>query len=308
MAKLGFNITAVEREVGLSKDVLRVWERRYGFPTPHRDANGERVYSPEQVDRLRAIKRLIDQGHRPGRLLTATAKDLRALSSPRKTTAPAASEDGLGELIELIELIEQHDPEAYTRAMLQRLARQGLQRFVQDTVAPLATLVGLAWEEGRLQVFEEHLFTELTERVLRQAIATVPAGGRPRILLTSLPQEQHGMGLLMAEATLSLEGARCISLGTQTPVLDIVRAAAAHRADVVALSFSAAFPKRQVPDLLQQLRTALPRRTALWAGGSGMSRIPSQDGVLAMVSLQDAVAALAQWRQDHAPGDGVQEH
>jgi hypothetical protein len=39
-----------------------------------------------------------------------------------------------------------------------------------------------------------------------------------------------------------------------------------------------------------------------------MSRIPSQDGVLAMVSLQDAVAALAQWRQDHAPGDGVQEH
>lgn len=308
MTKLGFNITAVEREVGLSKDVLRVWERRYGFPTPQRDANGERVYSPEQVDRLRAIKRLIDQGHRPGRLLTATAKDLRALSARRKTAAPAVPEDGLGELHQLIELIARHDPEAYTRAMLQRLARQGLQRFVQDTVAPLAALVGLAWEEERLQVFEEHLFTELTERVLRQAIATVPAGHRPRILLTSLPNEQHGMGLLMAEATLSLEGAQCISLGTQTPVLDIVRAAAAHRADVVALSFSAAFPKRQVPDLLKQVRAALPQRTELWAGGSGMSRIPSQDGVLAMVPLQDAVTAVAQWRQARGPGAGAQEH
>jgi DNA-binding transcriptional MerR regulator/methylmalonyl-CoA mutase cobalamin-binding subunit len=300
MAKLGFNITAVEREVGLSKDVLRVWERRYGFPTPHRDANGERVYSPEQVDRLRAIKRLIDQGHRPGRLLTATSKDLRALSARRKTTTSAASEDGLDELHELLQLIERHEPEAYTRVMLQRLARHGLHRFVQDTVAPLATLVGQAWEEGRLQVFEEHLFTELTERVLRQAIATVPAGGPPRILLTSLPNEQHSMGLLMAEATLSLEGAQCISLGTQTPVLDIVRAAAAHRADVVALSFSAAFPKRLVPDLLQQLRAALPQRTELWAGGSGMSRITSPEGVLRLVSLQDAVAAVAQWRKDHA--------
>lgn len=311
MSKLGFNIAAVEREVGLSKDVLRVWERRYGFPTPQRDANGERVYPLEQVDRLRAIKRLIDQGHRPGRLLTATAKDLRALSARRKTAAPAASEDGrdeLHELIELIELIARHDPDAYTRAMLQRLARQGLQRFVQDTVAPLAALVGLAWEEGRLQVFEEHLFTELTERVLRQAIATVPAGRRPRILLTSLPNEQHGMGLLMAEATLSLEGAQCISLGTQTPVLDIVRAAAAHRVNVVALSFSAAFPKRQVPDLLRQVRAALPQRMELWAGGSGMSRIPSQDGVLAMVLLQDAVTAVAQWRQAQGPGDGAQEH
>ena len=38
-----YSIAAVEREVGLSKDVLRVWERRYGFPLPSRDAPGERL-------------------------------------------------------------------------------------------------------------------------------------------------------------------------------------------------------------------------------------------------------------------------
>ena len=69
-----FNITAVERETGLSKDVLRVWERRYGFPAPQRDSNGERRYPPEQVERLRLIKRLMDQGHRPGRLLPAHSR------------------------------------------------------------------------------------------------------------------------------------------------------------------------------------------------------------------------------------------
>ena len=37
---LALNISAVEREAGLSKDVLRMWERRYGFPKPLRDDNG----------------------------------------------------------------------------------------------------------------------------------------------------------------------------------------------------------------------------------------------------------------------------
>ncbi|MEY2631516.1 MAG: hypothetical protein RIR00_170, partial [Pseudomonadota bacterium] len=62
-----FSIAAVERDTGLSKDVLRMWERRYGFPVPDRDTNGERAYPSEQVERLRQIKRLMDQGHRPGK-------------------------------------------------------------------------------------------------------------------------------------------------------------------------------------------------------------------------------------------------
>ena len=61
------SIAAVERDTGLSKDTLRVWERRYGFPQPQRDTYGERVYPLEQLDKLRLIKRLMDQGFRPGR-------------------------------------------------------------------------------------------------------------------------------------------------------------------------------------------------------------------------------------------------
>ena len=55
----GFNIGAVERETGLSKDLLRMWERRYGFPSPARDPMGERQYSLDEVSKLRAIKRLM---------------------------------------------------------------------------------------------------------------------------------------------------------------------------------------------------------------------------------------------------------
>ena len=291
-----FTIAAVERDVGLSKDVLRVWERRYGFPVPNRDPHGERLYPAAQVLRLRLIKRLMDLGHRPGRLMSTPVEELEALAAGSHDVKAADADAGSHELDALVALVRHHDPAAYLQAMQQLLARQGLRQFVMDTVAPLTVQIGSAWQQGRLQVFEEHLFTELTARVLRQAIATVPGGSEPRVLLTTLPKEPHEMGLLMVEAVLSLEGAQCISLGTQMPLMEIVDAVAAHQVDVVALSFSAAFPARQTRALLEQLRAALPGPAELWAGGAGVRKLAAPDGVMCMASLDSAIAAVSRWR------------
>ena len=306
MNTANLSIAAVERNTGLSKDVLRVWERRYGFPAPSRDANGERSYPADQVERLRQIKRLMDQGYRPGKLIALPAAELSRLAPrvARDATvavidpASSANTDGLSEWLALI---KQHDADAFTQAMQQRLARLGLQTFVQDIVAPLTTRVGQAWQEGFFEVFEEHLFTELTERVLRQAIATLPRnGGSPRVLLTSLPDEQHILGLLMIEALLTLEGAACIPLGVNMPLPEIIQAAQAHRADIVALSFSAAFPTRQIPELVQQLRRTLPAPIDLWIGGAGVIRLTPPPGTQRFVSLREGVEALSTWRANHA--------
>lgn len=294
-----FNIAAVERETGLSKDVLRVWERRYGFPLPERDSTGERQYSAEQVDRLCQIKRLMDRGHRPGKLISLPPAELAVLA-PRHPAGAGEQPPPVesNELVNLLDLIRRHDAAGFTQAMQQRIARQGLQRFVQDTIAPLSWQVGQDWEAGRIEVFEEHLFTELSKRLLRQNIAALPAGrGRPRIILTTVPEEQHVLGLLMAEALFSLEGAECIPLGTQMPLMEIARAAEAHEADIVALSFSAAFPFRQVTPLLQQLRKLLPDSVALWAGGAGAQRANCDAGVKLLRSLDEALRALHECQQ-----------
>lgn len=290
-----FNIAAVERDTGLSKDVLRIWERRYGFPVPERDLHGERAYSADQVERLRQIKRLMDQGHRPGKLIAIPPDELATLA-PRRQSGTGGATDMGGELDELLGHIRRHDATGYQTAMRQRLARQGLLSFVLDTVAPLTGRVGDAWEAGEIQVFEEHLFTELTKRLLRQIMGDLPSGEHPRVLLTSLPDEQHVLGLLMVEALLALEGAQCIPLGTQMPLLEIVRAAEVHRADIVALSFSAAFPQRHIAPCVQQLRQLLPAPVALWAGGTGVRRQSLLPGVFFLPTLAGAMAALVDWR------------
>lgn len=288
-----YTITAVEREVGLSKDVLRVWERRYGFPAPQRGARGDRVYTGDEVARLRLVKRLMDSGHRPGKLLAQPLEDLQALAAApalarhtgeAEDAAPAAADELLG-------CVAAHDAAGLARALHQQLAQVGLQRFVQDILAPLTGRVGEEWARGGIGVFEEHLFTEVAVRLLRQAIAAVPPGDGATILLTTAPDEPHGLGLLMVESLLVLQGARCINLGTQLPLLEIVRAAQAYRAGVVGLSFSSAFNTRRIPDLLRQLRSELAADVELWAGGEGMRRVPRIDGVRALASLQDVLSA-----------------
>lgn len=293
------SIAVVERETRLSKDVLRAWEKRYGFPAPGRDANGERSYPAEQVERLRLMKRLVDAGSRPGRLARLTAAQLAELGA--RPAPGAALPDALdphdGAAIASLLATLKHDPAAFQQALRRRLAQQGLARFVAHTVAPLTTAVGAGWEDGSFEIFDEHFYTEETARILRQAIGALPAPlPGPRILLTSLAGETHALGLLMVEALLALDGAACVSLGTDTPATCIVRAAAAHRADIVALSFSSAYPRRQIAPALLQLRQALPAATALWAGGAGIAALPPIEGASLLPALEDGRQALAAWR------------
>src|SRR5512144_2369245 len=81
-----FDISSAERETGLSKDVLRMWERRYGFPKPGRDDNGERQYTVAEVAKLRAIKRLMDVGTRPGKIIHKLQDELDGMAEARTAT------------------------------------------------------------------------------------------------------------------------------------------------------------------------------------------------------------------------------
>ncbi len=297
-----FTISAVEREVGLSKDVLRVWERRYGFPKPIRDANGERLYPADQVRRLRLIKRLLDQGLRPGRLLGGSVDELEQWAGKAPPgLAPAPQESGRSDdPARFLECLRAHDAPRLSGVLQQRLAQQGLASFVQDTIAPLAVRVGDEWARGGVEVYEEHLFTEVAQRLLRQAIAALPAERGPVVLLTTVPDEAHGLGLLMGEAMLALRGARCINLGTQVPLLDIARAADAYGVDVVALSFSSGFPVRRIPELLRQLRASLASPVCLWAAGAAVHRVPPAEGVRLLRSMEEALSALEECAQARA--------
>ena len=292
----GISIAAVERDTGLGKDTLRVWERRYGFPQPLRDAFGERVYPAEQVEHLRLVKRLMDQGQRPGALLRQPIAELgeRLAASPAKVGADDTADW-------IVPMLKARDIDPLRAELAQRLARDGLERFVIDTVPALNRRIGDGWVNGEIAIFEEHLYTELVQNQLRSAIHSL--GGRgtsPQVLLTTVKDEEHILGLLMVEALLAANGAFALSLGAQTPIADIVGAARATNTDIVALSFSGAYPWRKSRDTLIELRAALPARTELWAGGGGLAgRGRGVAGVRTLGALRELASALAEWHAAH---------
>lgn len=294
------SISDVERDTGVPKETLRVWERRYGFPQPLRDSNGERLYPADQVHRLRLVKRLLDLGYRPGKIMHHTTGELAELASKASIDIPASSGDD-PELRLCLDLIKAHKSAALRQRLSQSLLQLGLDHFVTGLAAPLTTLVGDEWSAGNLAVFEEHLFAEMLQGVMRNAISaanhlTGRPDATPRILLTTVPQERHGLGLLMAEAMFVLEGAHCVSLGTQTPLADIVEAARSERADIVALSFSSVMSPRAAVDNVTELQNRLADIATVWVGGSCARLARRQLGPQCVLDLHDIRAAVARWR------------
>jgi hypothetical protein len=302
------SIAAVERETGLGKDTLRAWERRYGFPMPQRDAAGIRGYPRALVDRLALIRRALLAGQRPGRLLSLppaeldrVLADLAVTPAPRPLAGAARASDVL-DVGEGLIALRSGGAEALRHWLTLGLARTGLASFVVDGVAPLTVAVGQAWRTGGIAVYEEHLYSEAVQSVLRSALVPFQTGlepRAPRMLLTTVPGEAHGLGLLMAEALMTLEACRCLSLGTQTPIADIVAASAAHRVDIVALSFAESLAADQALPALSALRASLPAAVEIWAGGGSPAlrglRVP---GIRVMTALVDIRQAVGQWRQD----------
>ena len=263
------SIGLVERETGLSKDTLRMWERRYGFPRPLRDAKGERLYPVDQIEQLRLIGRLLDLGLRPRELVGLPLEALIARAEGASPRMPTESVRDCAQWEPTFEMLRRYDESGLRSHLSLALQRLGLQRFVTDFAAPLSVQVGEAWARGRITISQEHLYSEQLQQQLRYGIGAIYPGERaPSVLLTTLPGEEHQLGLLMAQACLAAEGIHCVSLGVQTPAWDIVEAAHQRGADVVGLSFSQALRPKVALTLLQDLRARLPAAIEVWAGGA----------------------------------------
>ncbi len=299
------SISAVERETGLSKDTLRIWERRYGFPLPLRDAHGERLYPQEQVHKLRLISRLLDRGLRPSQLVAAPLETLIARASSDTGGATRAPEDG--ELLDTtLRLLAAYDEAGLRSHLSVALQRLGLQRFVIDFAARMNMRVGEAWSLGQLSISQEHLYTEQMQHQLRQGIGTLYPGARhPSVMLTTLPGEEHQLGLLMAQACLAVEGIRCVSLGVQTPAWEISEAAQLQGVEVVGLSFSEALRQKVALEMLKDLRARLPEQIEIWAGGALWARLRRRlPGVRFITRLDQLPRVIADYRAQYASWGG----
>lgn len=289
-------IQAAERETGVSKEILRMWERRYNFPLPSRDLQGDRIYPPEQINKLRILRRLIDSGYRPGKIISLGMDELESLVRSKYTSHTEYSKDLEIELLEVLKSKNHHMVREY---LSHQLVKIGLQSFVLDFLQHSNTIVGDAWMHGFIEVHEEHLYTEQVHSIIKAAISNLKSSTlAPHIMLTTPPEESHTLGILMTEALLRLDQVDAICFGAKTPVSDIVHAAQKHRMDIVALSFSASYPSSKAIEFLEDLRFRLPHSLEIWAGGGAIkSTRRNVEGVHFFHDLDSIRKAIQEWRK-----------
>lgn len=202
----GLRIGELARRVGVSPHVLRVWERRYGL-RPARSVGGQRLYSPTDEQRIRAVAELRRQG------------------------VPAAEA-----VARLLRATEDFDELEGQRVLDALLDQRPLAEVVGRVVLPFLEVLGDRWEEGTMSVAQEHFASGLVRRRL-SALSLGPAGGRgPVAVLACPPGELHDIALLAFGLLLARQGWQVRFLGADTPLLDLARAARTVGADVVILA------------------------------------------------------------------------
>jgi MerR family transcriptional regulator, light-induced transcriptional regulator len=256
-------IGELSRRLGVSDHVLRAWENRYGLLQPVRSPGGFRLYSEADQARVRRM-----QGYLAGGLSAAEAARAALGDDPGATAASAGGPlaSAAGELSAALRRAMDAFDEPAAEAVLDRLlADFTVPAFLRDVVLPFLADLGDRWQRGTATVAMEHFASNLIRGRLAGLARGWGSGHGPRALLACPPGELHELALMMFGIVLHSNGWRIDYLGTNTPVSELARVAAASRPDLVVLAAT-------VPQSLEPFReelTSVAGRTPLAVAGAG---------------------------------------
>lgn len=213
------------RRVGVSPELLRAWERRYGLLQPIRSDGGFRLYTTEDSERVAHMRRALDEG------LSAAEAARRALT----TASPAEGrlEDARDRIATAIHAYD--EPSIHT-VLDAAFAQFSLETVLEELVLPVLGEIGDAWESGELEVAQEHFAINVLRERLLGLSRHWGRGGGPLAILACAPGERHDIGLIAFGLVLRSHGWRILFLGADTPLETVARAAEATEPKLVVIS------------------------------------------------------------------------
>ncbi|HEU5043568.1 MAG TPA: cobalamin B12-binding domain-containing protein [Nocardioidaceae bacterium] len=221
-------IGELARRTGVSPELLRAWELRYGLLRPARTAGGFRLYTTADENRVRRMRQLIADG------LSAAeaARQADAVDEPRPAVEPPVVE---GIAAQLRTALDRFDAPAAHAALDRLLASVSLDVVLADVLIPYLRDLGERWAARRASVGQEHFASNLLRGRLLALARDWGSGDGPAVLLACLPGEAHDLGLVIFGLLLSRRGWRVTFLGADTPLDTVEASVRAIRPTVIVL-------------------------------------------------------------------------
>ncbi len=218
-----YNIGAVSRMTGISMATLRAWERRYGFPHSSRTAGGHRLYSEEDVARLRWVKAKIGEGMQTAQAIHALGQAHTLGGTARAAVYPTS--DQMAMLRErLLDALVRHAIEQADQVLGEALPLYSLEGLMLELIEPVLAEIGEGWAAQRISVATEHLATSyLRQRLTMWMVSGPPTLPLAPIVLACAPGEWHEGSLLMLGALLRRRRYPIAYLGQAVPLSDLAK-------------------------------------------------------------------------------------
>ena len=267
-----FAIQQVADMTGLSKQVIRKWEERYGIIQPKRLENGYRIYSQQDVKTLLKIKLLSEQGHslkQAALLINEVEEDPEVSNLNGKSPNYEQWNEYVFQLLEK----GRHCDELEINFILKQAYNHvGLERFLTNVVVPFLKEVGRKWENHEWDEYQESVSSLVVRDFLIQIRRNYQYRESARFVLGAcLPFEHHEVPLHLFLLRFMMQGWKTQLIGASPAPGAIEALVCKLKPDVVLLSATTAIPFETDPQLLQRLDQFAEKQKdiAFYLGGQG---------------------------------------
>jgi methylmalonyl-CoA mutase cobalamin-binding subunit len=283
-------IHRVAKLTGLSKDVIRVWERRYGLVKPSRSSNRYREYNDEEVTLLRFLKAQMEQGATIGSL---AAEGHDSLVARMRVAIPVSAKEQKPHerlLDDLIGSLDPPDKAGFERRLNGAVAVIPFDEAVQRILLPLQRRVGELLHQGRSSIAVEHYVTKIIQQKLFSVMNQLPVNEfGPRVLIACPEGESHEIGAQAVAYIAATKGCHVYYLGPNLPSSDLVAFCEKIKPDLVLLSLTEVKAEAAALQQLKDLEL-LATRWSVAVGGQGARAIGDRLRDTKIELLDDLVA------------------
>jgi DNA-binding transcriptional MerR regulator/methylmalonyl-CoA mutase cobalamin-binding subunit len=279
---------------GVNVSLLRAWERRYGIVSPARTDSGYRLYDDEAIDRLRAMRTLVDAGWSARQAAERVASgDLDELQELAEGSGRAAGEaDTTGDFVGAAARI---DAAGIERALDDMFTAGSFERVIEERLYPALHALGEAWAGGEVDVAGEHAASAGAVRRLGMAFEASGRGpftASAPVLVGLPPGARHEVAALAFATAARRAGLAVVYLGADVPVDSWVAAVDRTGARAVALGAVIEQDVAAATDVVRALREAHPD-LVIGVGGARSGSVDESDVMRLPDPLVRAVEVMA---------------
>ncbi|MEI8207838.1 MAG: MerR family transcriptional regulator [Methylococcales bacterium] len=294
-------IRTVSKRSGVKSDLVRAWERRYQAVTPTRTSGGHRVYTDQDIARLKLLNQATSNGHSIGQIAQLSLDDLKHLlkdetlstNQSLSSSSPISLTSG-----DKRHLAEDYSDKCYAAVLAfdaqlleshfeNAIVELGSEAFIEHLLSPLLTKIGERWKTGELRPVHEHMTSSVIRSLTYILRNNNPCPeNAPRMIVSTPIGQLHELGALLAAIMAELCGWQVTYLGANLAAEEIAAAVKYTNACALTLSISFATDDHVVAKELRRLKKLVGNHVSLIVGGRAAGHFQSVLNEVGVMNIQ----------------------